>query len=93
MSLLRALFMFAPYFAQLVYRFQEVMDKKFLEYSIFVNSLCFIYMTYISWYLMCTGMLPLSSSPCIAVDGKTMLWGRAGGMLAVGLLPTGLDGA
>lgn len=77
----------------MVYRFQEVMDKKFLEYSIFVNSLCFVYMTFYSWYLACTGVLPLSSSCCIVVDGKTMLWGRAGANLALGLFPTGLDGA
>ncbi len=39
------------------------------------------------------GMLPRSlSSACIVVDGKTMLSGRTG-PVAVGLVPTGLDGA
>lgn len=38
------------------------------------------------------GVLPRSlSSPCIVVDGKTMLCGRSG--LVAGLVPTGLGGA
>ena len=40
------------------------------------------------------GILPRSSSsPCIDVDGKTILGGPIVGLAVVGLVPTGLGGA
>lgn len=48
-------------------------------------------MIYHGWYSTCIGTLPRSlSSPCIVVEGKTMLCGRNG---LVGLVPVGLCGA
>lgn len=37
--------------------------------------------------------LPRSPSSSSVVDGKTMLWGRSGGLVAVGLVLSLLDGA
>lgn len=59
------------------------------ELSWYSNKSPFV--IYHSWYSTCIGTLPRSlSSPCIVVEGKTMLCGRNG---LVGLVPIGLCGA